>query len=160
MRESVITGVDTARRYRRRSLDGVLRLALSPRWMLWHLLTLGAMLTCGWLAVWQWQRAGSALGSALNVGYGLQWPVFALFFGVMWWRFLRLEAQGLPDAPQAPEPEPAPAAPAAPAPTSEDGPSPFTARPREAVPELTEDENPRLVAYNQMLRQLAERESR
>ncbi|MBW0093842.1 hypothetical protein I4I77_30135, partial [Pseudonocardia sp. KRD-188] len=76
----------------------MLRLALSPRWMLWHLLTLGAMLTCGWLAVWQWQRAGSALGSALNVGYGLQWPVFALFFGVMWWRFLRLEARGVPDA--------------------------------------------------------------
>ena len=58
---------------------------------MWHLLTIGAMLTCGWLAAWQWQRAGSALGSALNVGYGLQWPVFAIFFGVMWWRMLSME---------------------------------------------------------------------
>ncbi|HVL83764.1 MAG TPA: hypothetical protein VM367_05630, partial [Pseudonocardia sp.] len=62
------------------------QLVLSPRWMMWHVLTLGAMITCGWLGVWQWERAGSAMGSALNVGYGLQWPFFALFFGFMWWR--------------------------------------------------------------------------
>ncbi|MBW0116969.1 hypothetical protein [Pseudonocardia abyssalis] len=139
----------------------MLRLALSPRWMMWHLLTLGAMATCGWLAVWQWQRAGSALGSALNVGYGVQWPVFALFFGVMWWRLLRMEAQtlaaGAPAEPEdvvEPEPEPEPVVEETPVD------SPFTARPRVAVPELDADENPRLVAYNQMLRQLAERDSR
>jgi len=137
----------------------VLRLALSPRWMMWHLLTLGAMATCGWLAVWQWQRAGSALGSALNVGYGLQWPLFAIFFGVMWWRLLSMEARGTPATAQPdPDPDPAPVAPA-PAPV-DDGPSPFTARPHSAVPAPTENENPRLVAYNQMLRQLAERDSR
>ena len=67
------------------------QLVLSPRWILWHLLTLGAVATCVWLAAWQWQRAGSAMGSALNVGYGLQWPVFAVFFAVMWWRLLRME---------------------------------------------------------------------
>lgn len=117
--------------------------------MAWHLLTLGAMATCGWLAVWQWQRAGSAMGSALNVGYGLQWPVFAVFFGVMWWRMLRMEAQRVPE-PQAP-PEPPPA----PRPLPE-GPSPFTARPRTPVPALSADENPGLTEYNRMLRQLAE----
>ena len=69
----------------------MLRLLLSPKWMAWHVLTLGAMVTCGWLAAWQWGRAGSAMGSALNIGYGLQWPLFAVFFGIMWWRFLRLE---------------------------------------------------------------------
>lgn len=145
--------MDTVRRYRRRSLDGVLRLALSPRWMLWHLLTLGAMATCGGLAVWQWQRAGSAMGSALNVGYGVQWPVFAVFFGVMWWRLLSMEARTAAAAPEpAPEPVAAPV-------VVDDGPSPFTATPRLEVPEPTADENPRLVAYNQMLRQLAERDS-
>ncbi|MEV1292989.1 hypothetical protein [Pseudonocardia sp. NPDC049635] len=73
----------------------MLRLLLSPKWMAWHVLTLGAMVTCGWLAAWQWGRAGSAMGSALNIGYGLQWPLFALFFGIMWWRFLRLEINDL-----------------------------------------------------------------
>lgn len=77
------------------TLAGVMRLLLSPKWMAWHALTLGAMVTCGFLAVWQWGRAGSAMGSALNIGYGLQWPLFAIFFGVMWWRFLRLEVAGL-----------------------------------------------------------------
>ncbi|GAY09219.1 hypothetical protein [Pseudonocardia sp. N23] len=71
----------------------MLRLALSPKWWVWHVLTLGAMAGCAFLAAWQWGRAGSAMGSALNVGYGLQWPLFAIFFGVMWWRFLRLEAR-------------------------------------------------------------------
>ncbi len=126
----------------------MLRLALTPRWLFWHVLTLGAVATCGWLAIWQWQRAGSALGSALNVGYGVQWPVFAIFFGVMWWRFLSLEAR---DLPAAPEPPPA-------APQVVTGPSPFTARPS-AAPALTVDENPQLVAYNRMLRELAEREN-
>ncbi|MFG1633581.1 hypothetical protein [Pseudonocardia alni] len=72
-----------------------MRLLLSPRWMVWHVLTLGAMVACTWLAIWQWGRAGSAMGSALNVGYGLQWPLFAVFFGVMWWRFLSMEIADL-----------------------------------------------------------------
>ncbi len=81
---------------------GALSLVLSPRWIAWHLLTLGAMVTCGLLAAWQWRRAGSALGSAVNVGYGLQWPVFAVFFGWMWWRMLRIELHRLRETPGAP----------------------------------------------------------
>jgi hypothetical protein len=137
----------------------VRRLVLSPRWIVWHVLTLGAMVTCGWLAAWQWQRAGSAMGSALNVGYGLQWPLFAVFFAVMWWRMLRMEAAELEAAerensapaaedeaaPSAPEPRPA---------TPPDGPSPFGPRPRDAAPPPVDDD-PELVAYNQMLAQLA-----
>ncbi|MDN5919577.1 MAG: hypothetical protein L0I76_31500 [Pseudonocardia sp.] len=73
----------------------MLRLVLSPRWIAWHLLTLGAMATCAFLAVWQWHRAGSAMGSALNVGYGLQWPLFALFFAFFWWHFLHMEVQSM-----------------------------------------------------------------
>jgi DNA-binding transcriptional regulator of glucitol operon len=142
----------------------VRRLILSPRWIVWHVLTLGAMVTCGWLAAWQWQRAGSAMGSALNVGYGLQWPLFAVFFGVMWWRMLRMEAAKLEEAasaapagedtapvptPRSSEPRPS---------TDPDAPSPFGPRPRDAAPPLADDD-PELVAYNQMLAQLAARNS-
>ncbi len=105
---------------------GALSLVLSPRWIAWHLLSLGAMVTCGLLAAWQWRRAGTALGSAVNVGYGLQWPVFAVFFGWMWWRMLRIELQRLREtatAPAAAAPpartrsaEPASAEPASPGP--------------------------------------------
>jgi DNA-binding transcriptional regulator of glucitol operon len=139
----------------------VRRLVLSPRWIVWHLLTLGAMVACGWLSAWQWQRAGSAMGSALNVGYGLQWPLFAVFFGVMWWRMLRMEAAKLEEA-AAPAEEPAAEEPAA-APVPEpraasapDAPSPFGPRPRDAAPPPVDDD-PELVAYNQMLAELATR---
>jgi hypothetical protein len=129
--------------------------------MLWHLLTLGAMVTCGFLAAWQWHRAGEAMGSALNVGYGLQWPLFAVFFGVMWWRMLRMEAAELAEQPVAetePEPVPVPAAAAQPVP---DGPSPFGPRPATVVPTF-DDEDPddrRLAAYNQRLAEIAERDA-
>ncbi|ODU01918.1 MAG: hypothetical protein ABS81_19310 [Pseudonocardia sp. SCN 72-86] len=147
----------------------MLRLALSPRWWVWHILTLGAMATCAFLAAWQWGRAGSAMGSALNVGYGLQWPLFAIFFGVMWWRFLRLEARRLEGRDvdeQVPPPveaepvqevhEPAPSV-AAPVVVEEpeDGESPFGVR-REAAGPVDDDEDPQLAAYNRMLAQLAE----
>jgi DNA-binding transcriptional regulator of glucitol operon len=137
----------------------------------WHLLTLGAMATCGWLAAWQWQRAGSSMGSALNVGYGLQWPVFAVFFGVMWWRMLRMEAAKLQEIAAAPAhteaeahaddhgvtvvPVPRTAVPL-PA-TASAAPSPFGPRPRSAAAPATADDDPELAAYNQMLAQLAAR---
>jgi DNA-binding transcriptional regulator of glucitol operon len=130
---------------------------------MWHLLTLGAMVTCGWLAAWQWQRAGSAMGSALNVGYGLQWPIFAVFFGVMWWRMLRMEAAKLQEAQSVPEAAPRVSEPrtAAPRPaTDPDAPSPFGPRPRSATPPVTDEDDPELAAYNRMLAQLAARDSK
>lgn len=148
----------------------MLRLALSPRWWVWHILTLGAMATCAFLAAWQWGRAGSAMGSALNVGYGLQWPLFAIFFGVMWWRFLRLEArriagkdadeQAPPPAEAEPvqevhEPAPAVATPVAVDEEPEDGEGPFGVR-RKAAEPVEDDEDPQLAAYNRMLAKLAE----
>jgi hypothetical protein len=147
-------------------LDRVRRLVLSPRWIVWHVLTLGAMATCGWLAAWQWQRAGSAMGSALNVGYGLQWPVFAVFFAVMWWRMLRMEAakldleagaaQEAADVPPSRSAEPAVRI-AEPRPaTASDAPSPFGPGPRSA-PAVTDEDDPELAAYNRMLAELAAR---
>jgi hypothetical protein len=142
---------------------------------MWHVLTLGAMATCGWLAAWQWQRAGSSMGSALNVGYGLQWPVFAVFFGAMWWRMLRMEAAKLAEdggpetglrtgleSEAVPAPRPAEAVPAVrtaePRPaTAPEAPSPFGPRPRSAPASVPADEDPELAAYNRMLAELAAR---
>jgi DNA-binding transcriptional regulator of glucitol operon len=126
----------------------VLRLVLSPRWIMWHLLTLGAMVACGFLSAWQWHRAGSAMGSALNVGYGLQWPVFALFFAWIWWRMLRIEIAKLP-APAAPDPRSTPTAAA--------GPSPFVYRPGGVRP-ASDADDPELAEYNRMLAALSDRD--
>lgn len=131
---------------------------------MWHLLTIGAMVTCGLLAAWQWHRAGSSMGSALNVGYGLQWPVFALFFGYMWWRMLSMEVKRVrgevPEHPwdaadPEPEPEPVVAAPAVAVAVA--GPSPFGPRPVRARP-VEVDEDPEMAAYNRMLAELAARD--
>ena len=129
----------------------MLRLVLSPRWIVWHLLTLGAMVTCGLLAAWQWGRAESATGSLLNIGYGLQWPLFAVFFGVMWFRMLRLEVRRLRG--EQPEEAPPPALPA----LGSTGRSPFTPRPADVEP-ITDETDPELAAYNRMLAALAQRD--
>ena len=124
---------------------------LSPRWLMWHVLTLSAMVTCGFLAAWQWRRAGSAMGSALNVGYGLQWPAFAVFFGWIWWRMLRIELARVRAA--APEPRVV----AAPHPSLPSGPSPFVHRPGRVRP-VSADDDPELAEYNRLLAALAERD--
>jgi hypothetical protein len=114
---------------------------VTPRWIGWTLLALLAVLLCGGMAYWQLLRAESATGSLLNAGYALQWPLFGVFFGALWWRMLRQEARALDDVhagrtpddgrgPGAFTPLPVPAA-VAPA---DDGPSPFGPRPRGVVP--------------------------
>jgi hypothetical protein len=155
----------------------VRRLVLSPRWILWHLLTLAAVASCLWLAGWQWGRAGSAMGSALNVGYGLQWPLFAIFFAVMWWRFLRMELADLEADPRSADSRKADPGKAGPAVAGGDdpaskrstsapqfapvrapvhGPNPFGPRPATAQPAAIEEDSA-LAAYNRMLANLAER---
>ena len=136
-------------------------MVLSPKWILWHLLAILAVATCVVASLWQWGRAGSALGSALNVGYGIQWPIFALFFAYMWWRFLRMDlaehrelreiaAASAASASSAPPPPAAePVADAAP------WDSPFTRTPVPAPPPATEAEAPALTEYNRMLAALA-----
>lgn len=127
---------------------------------MWHLLTIGAMVTCALLAAWQWSRAGSAMGSGLNIGYGLQWPVFALFFGYMWWRMLSMEMQRIRgDLPEHPwDAEPGPVVVPVPVAAVAEGPSPFAPRPVRVRP-VQDDEDPELAAYNRMLAELAARDN-
>ena len=57
-------------------------------------------LWCGvfiWLGRWQWDRAESPTGDWQNLGYALQWPLFAVVLVAAWARFLWLEQHRAPD---------------------------------------------------------------
>lgn len=45
-------------------------------------------LALGW---WQWERFESSSGSGQNLGYALQWPLFAAFAVYAYRRFVQLE---------------------------------------------------------------------
>jgi DNA-binding transcriptional regulator of glucitol operon len=61
------------------------------------LVCLGAV-GCLLLAWWQWTRYESASGSFQNLGYALQWPMFAGFCFYAYYKFVRYE--------EAPPPQP------------------------------------------------------
>lgn len=111
------------------------------------------------LARWQWDRAQSVAGDWQNLGYALQWPLFAVFLVAAWLRFLWLEQRGGPDpgelGRQPPETpagrEPATRAPAPRRP----GAGPPAARP---IPE--DDPDDELAAYNAYLARLADEDRR
>jgi len=46
---------------------------------------------CLLLAWWQWTRYESTAGTFLNLGYALQWPMFAGFCVYAYFKFIRLE---------------------------------------------------------------------
>lgn len=74
-----------------RIVSRVWRFALSRRWWAGHVLVAaGCGLFLG-LGRWQWDRAHSVVGDWQNVGYALQWPLFAGFLVAAWLRFLWLE---------------------------------------------------------------------
>lgn len=55
-----------------------------------------ACLALGW---WQWERFGSSSGTFQNLGYALQWPMFAAFFIYAYRKFVLLEANPEPPPP-------------------------------------------------------------
>ena len=56
-------------------------------------LVIVAALACLALGWWQWERFESASGTGQNLGYALQWPLFAGFAVFAYFRFVRLERE-------------------------------------------------------------------
>ncbi|MFI9504300.1 transcriptional regulator [Nocardia sp. NPDC052566] len=56
-------------------------------------LVIVATLACLALGWWQWQRFESSSGTGQNLGYALQWPLFAGFAVFAYFRFVRLETE-------------------------------------------------------------------
>jgi DNA-binding transcriptional regulator of glucitol operon len=102
-------------------------------------LVIVAALTCLALGWWQWQRFQSATGTGQNLGYALQWPVFAAFVVYAYRKFVRYEEE----PPQLRDPNTISEIPA--------GLLPERPRPTSAEPD-----DPALAEYNAYLAQLAD----
>ena len=111
----------------------MLRLLVSPRWLLRHVLALALIVGCCVAARWQFLRALHR-HSLLNWSYTLEWSLFAGFVVLCWGWFLRDELRG-------PEPEPAATVPAPAVPFLPAPPSPGT----------DPADDPELAAYNAYL---------
>lgn len=96
---------------------------------------------CLLLAWWQWTRYESNSGTFLNLGYALQWPMFAAFCVYAYFKFVRLE-----EAPPTYEPTDADRATEIPA-------GLLPERPRAATPA---EDDPTLREYNAYLADLAQ----
>ena len=119
------------------------RTACSLRWLPWHLLLVLALTVCGLFFYWQLDRALSPGGDAQNAAYAVQWPIFAGFFVVVWWKQLREDAK--PPQDRAPRQEPFPLVP-----------PPHATR----TADVDDSDDPELAAYNRMLADLNSGEAR
>ena len=116
----------------------MLRVLVSPRWLLRHVLLVGAVYTCWRFGRWQLGRALER-HSVLNWSYAVEWGLFAAFAVLCWGWFLRDELRGGPEARPEPPAEPVYLPQAEP---------------------VAEDEDPELAAYNRMLAELSAKERR
>lgn len=107
-----------------------------------------AFAACLALGYWQWGRYESGTGTGQNLGYALQWPLFAGFVIFAYVRFVRLEKAAQLES----EPQPADAAPRA-------EPKPAKAReiPAGLLPERPKaaaTDDPQTAEYNRYLAEL------
>lgn len=107
-----------------------------------------AALVCVGLGWWQWGRFESASGTAQNLGYALQWPVFAGFVIFSYFRFVRLERE------TAAEDEETPDAPPARSPRRKQAPREIPPGILPDRPAATRDDDPVLAEYNKYLAEL------
>jgi hypothetical protein len=127
------------------TLGGVSRVFFTPKWLLRHVLALVLIAACLRLGWWQLDEARRT-GDAQNIGYTLEWPVFALAVVFVWVRLMQWEINPPAKGSRLSRPlHPAPPAPAAPA-------------AQVTVPRDETDE--RLDRYNAYLARLAAEEER
>ncbi|MEV4125639.1 transcriptional regulator [Nocardia sp. NPDC049707] len=117
------------------------------------MLVIVAALACLALGWWQWERYESASGTGQNLGYALQWPLFAGFAVFAYFRFVRLESESEADANTAEKAEPA-AAKARRRPTKADAPREIPAGLLPERPKAARDDDPVLAEYNKYLSEL------
>lgn len=106
------------------------------------MLVIAAASGCLALAWWQWTRFESTSGDFQNLGYAMQWPLFAVFCFYAYFKFVRYEeAPPEPAKPDTPTELPAGLLPE---------------RPQPAAQLAADDDDPTLREYNVYLAQLAE----
>lgn len=115
-------------------------------------LVLVVALGCLALGWWQWERFSSASGNFQNLGYALQWPLFAGFAVYAYRRFVRLES-GQEDEQRRP-------AAATELPTDLLPPRPAAGRSGNAASNNDPAEQTGLSEYNTYLAELASRDTR
>lgn len=129
------------------------------------------VVACLLLGRWQW-GVSQHTHSLQNMAYALQWPMFAVFFAVMWWRMLRLECRKLDGefddeldeegpSSDAAEPTGARVATSVTKPVAQGVPAQGVSARREPVREQAQEseEDAQLAAYNRMLAELAARDN-
>lgn len=138
------------------------RFVFAPRWVVGHVVILIVVVSCLFLCNWQWD-VSMVTHSLQNMAYAVQWPFFAVFFAVMWWRMLRLESQRLDEEEAqaaSKDQEPARKQPAPPVdePILAGPPRRTVADARPDTTTIQDEDDPAMDAYNRMLAALAAKE--
>ena len=65
------------------------RFLITPKWLAWHLIMIGAVY--GMLVLGDWQLHRALAGNGLSWAYTFEWPIFAVFAVVFWAKTIRDE---------------------------------------------------------------------